>query len=252
MRDGWVFQPKSCVYDTFSYEDLMLLAERKKTTWILVLGGSVQRGVFLTLVDMALAQGQKDNFTSSAVGKCWGYADIQIGNLRMTYQASGIDTWTVRPRGTQHSYWLDAYVDLTWSQYSLLAFRFLHELLLVDFHKGLKSLYALHRGLCPELSSISFACYTRMKWSADLTQYSGIYPALAPCCTEEIGRVFERSGKYVDARQLCAVLDLEIYFHLTCIFTPRSSYAKGGENIVFIGKSTIAVDRGVCLLETRL
>ena len=90
MRDGWVFQPKSCVYDTFSYEDLMLLAERKEPTWILILGGSVQRGVFLNLVDMALAQGQKDTFDSSAISKCWGYADIKVGNLRLTYQASGL------------------------------------------------------------------------------------------------------------------------------------------------------------------
>ena len=46
MRDGWVFQPKSCVYDTFFYEDLMLLAERKERTWILILGGvSAARGL---------------------------------------------------------------------------------------------------------------------------------------------------------------------------------------------------------------
>ncbi|CAM9309930.1 unnamed protein product, partial [Laminaria digitata] len=90
MRDGWVFQPKSCVHDAFSYEDLMLLAERTEPTWILILGGSVQRGVYLTLVDMVLAQGQKDDLRSSAIGKCWGYADIQIGNLRLTYQASGL------------------------------------------------------------------------------------------------------------------------------------------------------------------
>lgn len=89
MRDGWVFQPKSCVYDTFSYDDLMLLAGMEKPTWLLILGGSVQRGVFLALVDMALRQGQKNELDSSAIAKCWGYADIQIGNLRLTYQASG-------------------------------------------------------------------------------------------------------------------------------------------------------------------
>ena len=92
MRDGWVFQPKTCVHDTFSYEDIMLLASLQQPTWILILGGSVQRGVFLTLVDMALAQGQKDELSSSALGKCWGYADIRIGNLRLTYQASGLIT----------------------------------------------------------------------------------------------------------------------------------------------------------------
>ncbi|CAM9152460.1 unnamed protein product [Ectocarpus fasciculatus] len=87
MRNGWVFQPKSCVFDTFSYEDLMLLASLDgQGTWLLVLGGSIQRGVFLTLVDMVLAAGQKDDIHTSALQKCWGYAEIRIGNLRLSYQ----------------------------------------------------------------------------------------------------------------------------------------------------------------------
>lgn len=96
-RNGWVFQPKSCVYDAFSYEDLMLLASLEDETWILVVGGSVQRGLFLTLVDMALAKGQKSNLSQSVLQKCWGYANVRIGNLRLTYQvtlhysASGAD-----------------------------------------------------------------------------------------------------------------------------------------------------------------
>lgn len=69
-RDGWVFQPKNCVIDMFSYEELMLLASPEQDpTWLLVLGGSVQRGVFLTLVDMVLAEGQKDKFGYSAAQK---------------------------------------------------------------------------------------------------------------------------------------------------------------------------------------
>lgn len=89
-RDGWVFQPKTCVHDTFSYDDLMLLASLSEPTWLLVLGGSVQRGLYLTLVDMILAQGQKDNFGTSSIQKCWGYADVTVGNLRVTYQVGGI------------------------------------------------------------------------------------------------------------------------------------------------------------------
>lgn len=76
------------MHDTFSYDDLMLLASQEKPTWLVVLGGSVQRGLFLTLVDMVLAQGQKDEFPTSAIQKCWGYADIRVGNLRLAYQAS--------------------------------------------------------------------------------------------------------------------------------------------------------------------
>lgn len=86
-RNGWVFQPKTCVLDAFSYDDLMLMASlQQEPTWLLVLGGSVQRGMFLTLVDMALKQGQKDNMNKSAVQKCWGYADVRIGSFRITYQ----------------------------------------------------------------------------------------------------------------------------------------------------------------------
>lgn len=89
LRDGWVFQPKTCVHDTFSYDDLMLLATGlKEPTWLLILGTSVQRGVFLTLVDMVLAQGQKSDFATSAIQKCWGFAEIRVGNLRLTYQVT--------------------------------------------------------------------------------------------------------------------------------------------------------------------
>ncbi len=65
----------------------MLLASLKEEpTWLLVLGDSVHRGLFLTLVDMVLEMGQKKKIYSSAVEKCWGYADLRIGNLRLTYQ----------------------------------------------------------------------------------------------------------------------------------------------------------------------
>lgn len=86
LRDGWMFQPKDCAYEAFSYEDLMLLAGRKEPTWLLALGNSILRGVFLTLVDMALAKGQKDAFPTSVLAKCWGFSDVRIGNLRLTYQ----------------------------------------------------------------------------------------------------------------------------------------------------------------------
>lgn len=87
LRDGWVFQPReACAYEAFSYDDLMVLAGLEEPTWLLALGNSILRGVFLTLVDMALARGQKDAFATSALAKCWGFSDIRIGNLRLTYQ----------------------------------------------------------------------------------------------------------------------------------------------------------------------
>ncbi|CAN0308865.1 unnamed protein product [Ectocarpus sp. 6 AP-2014] len=96
LRNGWVFQPKSCVFDTFSHQDLMTLASLdNEQTWLLVLGGSVQRGVFLTLVDMVLVAGQKDDIDTSTLGKCWGYADVRVGNLRLTYQDMRLFRFTV-------------------------------------------------------------------------------------------------------------------------------------------------------------
>eukprot|EP00752_Nemacystus_decipiens_P009227 g8242.t1 len=86
LRDGWVFQPKDCAYEAFSYDDLMLVASQEEPTWLLALGNSILRGVFLTLVDMALAKGQKDAFPTSVLAKCWGFSDVRIGNLRLTYQ----------------------------------------------------------------------------------------------------------------------------------------------------------------------
>ncbi len=89
-RDGWVFQPRDCAYEAFSYEDLMILAGRDEPTWIVALGNSILRGVFLTLVDMALAEGQKDEFCTSVLTKCWGFSDVRIGNLRLTYQVGAL------------------------------------------------------------------------------------------------------------------------------------------------------------------
>eukprot|EP00903_Cladosiphon_okamuranus_P015287 g14126.t2 len=62
------------------------LADLEEQTWLLILGNSVFRGLYLTLVDMILRQDQKGDLRSSALQKCWGYADFQVGNLRVTYQ----------------------------------------------------------------------------------------------------------------------------------------------------------------------
>ena len=90
LRDGWVFQPEACVHDTFSYDDLMLLASLEEPTWLLAMGNSILRGIFLSLVDMVLARGQKDNLGTSDMQKCWGFVDIRIGNLRLTYQVRSL------------------------------------------------------------------------------------------------------------------------------------------------------------------
>ncbi|CAM9613533.1 unnamed protein product, partial [Hapterophycus canaliculatus] len=74
LRDGWVFQPNDCVYDTFSHGDIMLLASMEEPTWLLIVGNSIQRGLFQTLIDLVLVAGQKHEFETSVVKKCWGMA----------------------------------------------------------------------------------------------------------------------------------------------------------------------------------
>ena len=179
MRDGWVFQPKSCVYDTFSYEDLMLLAERKEPMWILILGGSVQRGVFLNLVDMALAQGQKDNFRSSAISKCWGYADIKVGNLRLTYQASGLTHGLCDIREGNHRTDWRAGED------------FCSRLVFSKYYFMLLSL-KLEKPQRPTSWCVSHAvnvlltCHTGIQCSYDPTRSDSIYPVLVPGSANEV------------------------------------------------------------------
>ncbi|CAM9322880.1 unnamed protein product [Laminaria digitata] len=72
----------------------MLLASLEEQTWLLAMGNSILRGAYLSLVDMVLARGQKDNLDTSAIQKCWGFADVRIGNLRLTYQ--DLRLYTVR------------------------------------------------------------------------------------------------------------------------------------------------------------
>lgn len=86
LRDGWVFQPRDCVHDAFSFDDLLVLAAREDPTWLVVVGGSIQRGLFLSLVDMILQKGQKDMFKRSVIDKCWGWSDVRLGNLHVSYQ----------------------------------------------------------------------------------------------------------------------------------------------------------------------
>lgn len=38
LRNGWVFQPKNCIHEAYTYDDLMVVAALEETTWIVILG----------------------------------------------------------------------------------------------------------------------------------------------------------------------------------------------------------------------
>ena len=86
IRTGWSFLPSSrmnCKLETFDSQALQSLPEKKL---IYILGRSVGRGIFLSLVDIMLDEQEKRLLKHSVVGKCWGRAAITKGNVRVVYQ----------------------------------------------------------------------------------------------------------------------------------------------------------------------
>ena len=86
IRTGWSFLPSSrmnCKLETFDSQALQSLPEKKS---IYILGRSVERGIFLSLVDIMLDEHEKRLLKHSVVGKCWGRAAITKGNMRVVYQ----------------------------------------------------------------------------------------------------------------------------------------------------------------------
>jgi hypothetical protein len=94
LRSGWVFQPEECNWDVLSPAELRALTGEwgrqlkgsGNDMWMLISGSSVQRGVYLALVDLILSTTMKDGMTDSPLAKCWGYAEVSIGSLRVSYQ----------------------------------------------------------------------------------------------------------------------------------------------------------------------
>ncbi|PIK52625.1 hypothetical protein BSL78_10485 [Apostichopus japonicus] len=86
LRSGWVFQPSWCSLDIFTTEDLKLAAETPPLKTIAILGSSIDRGIFFSLLDLLLANDEKYKLTDSDFSKCWGFAQVQVGNLKIMYQ----------------------------------------------------------------------------------------------------------------------------------------------------------------------
>ena len=73
----------NCKLETFDTQSLRSLPEKKS---IYILGRSVERGIFLSLVDIMLEEHEKRFLPRSILGKCWGRASITKGNMRVVYQ----------------------------------------------------------------------------------------------------------------------------------------------------------------------
>ncbi|XP_071853234.1 uncharacterized protein [Apostichopus japonicus] len=86
LRSGWVFQLDWCTFDVFTTDDLAMAAESPSPKKIVILGSSVERGIFFSLVDVLLTKEEKYNLSDSDFAKCWGYAQVKVGNLQLVYQ----------------------------------------------------------------------------------------------------------------------------------------------------------------------
>ncbi|KAL7543405.1 hypothetical protein ACHAWF_007380 [Thalassiosira exigua] len=86
IRTGWSFVPSdrmNCHIETYPREVIRALPEKKR---IYILGRSVERGIFLSLLDLMLDKMEKKLLKISELGKCWGRATVSKGNLEIMYQ----------------------------------------------------------------------------------------------------------------------------------------------------------------------
>ena len=83
----YAFVPDQCAFDQWSPADLRLVsaAAAGPRRWVLVLGSSKDRGVYSRLIDLVLRHEEKDKFHHSVVQKCWGWLDVRVGRLRLTF-----------------------------------------------------------------------------------------------------------------------------------------------------------------------
>lgn len=88
MRWGYSFRPNhgSCFYENWTPRDLLAYATEasQPNQWILIVGTSRIRGLFLSAADHLL-DGRRGEF-EAAMGRCWGRMDVEIGNIRLTFR----------------------------------------------------------------------------------------------------------------------------------------------------------------------
>ena len=102
LRDGWLWIAEHCWYAAFQPASV-LAARAGRPLWAVFLGGSVMRGSMHTLVDLVAGVRDRpgnnnsvrsDVFKASAsdepgrgsMTKCWGWFDVAVGGLRLSFQ----------------------------------------------------------------------------------------------------------------------------------------------------------------------
>jgi len=96
-RDGWIFAPWDCSHRIYSPAQAQALASplaraRGRPLWIAVVGNSVLRGILHSMVDLLcegcdiFTDGQNNIPLEGSIVKCWGWFDIALGSIRISYQ----------------------------------------------------------------------------------------------------------------------------------------------------------------------
>lgn len=88
LRTGWTFHSDLCVLESFSLHDMEPFHRSSMPdTTIAVLGTSIERGIFLSMLDIVLTEEEKSQLPDSRVGKCWGRAEVRVNHwLKLVYQ----------------------------------------------------------------------------------------------------------------------------------------------------------------------
>lgn len=86
LRSGWVFQPKRCSFDIFTVDEIKIAATSIIPKSIAILGSSIERGIFLSLIDLLLTKSGRKYIKDSYLDKCRGYMEVELGNLRVIYK----------------------------------------------------------------------------------------------------------------------------------------------------------------------
>lgn len=104
LRDGWVFVPVACRQLILSPAELLLRAKvalKATPLWMVIGGSSIERGTFHAGLDLLgglrhhsnatnllrnyLFEGDDEMPGQGSIRKCWGWSDVQIGHLRLSY-----------------------------------------------------------------------------------------------------------------------------------------------------------------------
>jgi hypothetical protein len=107
LRDGWVFFPDDCRYNVLHPSAILRRVKKArpmitKPLWVVVLGSSIERGTLHAMVDLVggvqFDPAKKEHLRTELFGsatkaepgrgsplKCWGWFDVQVGHLRMSY-----------------------------------------------------------------------------------------------------------------------------------------------------------------------